>query len=331
MRKKLNFIIIFMMAVVVLYFSFRENYETTIDLIVNANAWFLLLAFGFFLYFLYLRSNIFYRLVRNHKPDYSKWEAFRTTLAVQFFQGITPFSSGGQPYEVYALSKQKIKTTTASNISIQHFIMYQIALVFLGMIAIVSNYFLVILKEDIFLGKLVTIGFIINLVVILVLFSVSFFKKLNTFIICKFIKLLCKIKIVKNYEETQNYIQGHINEFHEGAEKLLENKHTFFKGILINIFGLIIFYLVPLTIIFSFGVFMSINVFEAIIVTAYVMLIGSFVPLPGGSGGLEYSFIAFYAMFIPPGTAVAAMILWRLITYYLGLIFGSVATNLIKE
>ena len=75
----------------------------------------------------------------------------------------------------------------------------------------------------------------------------------------------------------------------------------------------------------------SLNVFTAIITSAYVMLIGSFVPIPGGSGGLEYGFVAFFGYFLQvSGKLTALMILWRLVTYYLGIIAGAIIMN-IKE
>lgn len=60
------------------------------------------------------------------------------------------------------------------------------------------------------------------------------------------------------------------------------------------------------------------------------MLIGSFVPIPGGTGGLEYGFIQFYGNFVTGSTLNVIMILWRFVTYYFGMIVGAVAVN-IKE
>ena len=83
-------------------------------------------------------------------------------------------------------------------------------------------------------------------------------------------------------------------------------------------------------ILFAMGDFTSVNLFLTIITSAYVMLIGSFVPIPGGSGGLEYGFIAFFGNFVSGGKLTAAMLIWRFITYYLGIIAGAVIMN-IKE
>ena len=68
----------------------------------------------------------------------------------------------------------------------------------------------------------------------------------------------------------------------------------------------------------------------SIVACSYVMLIGSFVPIPGGTGGIEYGFTKFYGNFVTGSTLSVIMILWRAITYYFGLILGAIVVN-IKE
>ena len=58
---------------------------------------------------------------------------------VLFFHGVTPFSGGGQPMEVYFLHKEKIGVTKSTNITLQNFIIYQIALVLVGVFALMYN------------------------------------------------------------------------------------------------------------------------------------------------------------------------------------------------
>ena len=58
------------------------------------------------------------------------------------------------------------------------------------------------------------------------------------------------------------------------------------------------------------------------------MLIGSFVPIPGGTGGLEYGFTQFFGNFISSSKLMAIMLTWRFVTYYLGLFVGAIAVNI---
>lgn len=53
-----------------------------------------------------------------------------------------------------------------------------------------------------------------------------------------------------------------------------------------------------------------------------VDLASSFIPLPGGTGMNEVSFLAIFAPYFTGGSIVWAMLLWRFFTYYLYLILG---------
>ena len=101
--------------------------------------------------------------------------------------------------------------------------------------------------------------------------------------------------------------------------------------ILANFIGLVCLYLVPLAILYATGDYTSFNGLQSVVASAYVMLIGSFVPIPGGTGGLEYGFINFYGNFIKGSVLTAIMITWRFITYYIPMIIGAIAVNAKKR
>ena len=72
------------------------------------------------------------------------------------------------------------------------------------------------------------------------------------------------------------------------------------------------------------GEFNAFNPGIAIVTSAYIMVIGSFVPIPGGTGGLEFGFVQFYGHFVTGSTLSAMMLVWRFITYYFGMIVGAI-------
>ena len=112
---------------------------------------------------------------------------------------------------------------------------------------------------------------------------------------------------------------------------LLKNKKQFLGILLLNFIGLCLNYLVPLAILYSIGDYQSFGVFECIISSAYVLLMGSFIPLPGGTGGLEYGFIFFFGNFLTGSKLTALMLLWRFVTYYFVMILGAVLLNIRKK
>ena len=274
------------------------------------------------------KSISLYHLIRKFHKQYSMKKAFKLTLTTQFLNGVTPFSTGGQPFQIYILKKDGIRLGDGANIIMQNFIVYQIALVLLGIIAITYNFIFHVFPESGLLRDLTTIGFLINTLVTVGLFVIAFAKKFNQFIIKKLVSLLYKLHIVKNKETTMDKMSDSIENFHDGAKLLMSDQKSFVYNIFLNFLSLICLYLVPLTIAYSMGVFDSFTGIESIVSSAYVMLIGAFVPIPGGTGGLEYSYMAFYGNFLKGSILNASMIMWRFLTYYLGMIIGAITLNL---
>lgn len=324
----LNIIILIVITGLVLYFSLKDDFEAIIERIVNINIWYLLLAFIMIFIYWFLRSLALHKFTKKFKKDNKYASSLQCMLRTQFFNAITPFSTGGQPYQIYYLTKSGLSPTLATNIIIQNFIVYQIALVFLGIMAVLANFIFHIFNEVSLLQHLVLIGFLANTIVIIILFIVSFSKKLNKKIITIGITILTKLHLVKDKEKKLQEWYEYINKFHAGAKVLLTDKWEFCKTIIYNVVALSCLYAIPVVLLYSMGDFNSYNILIAIVTSAYVMLIGSFVPIPGASGGLEYGFMSFYGNFIGGAKLKAIMLLWRFVTYYFGLIVGSVALNI---
>lgn len=326
LKRVISFIIIAIITSLVLYFSLKDDYKNIIHEIKTINKlWFLVAFIMMFMYWL-IKALVRKKLVSKFNKNYKFIDSFKLSLQLNFFNGVTPFATGGEPYEVYSLTKHGIKGTDSTNIMIQNFITYQIALVLLGMIAIITNQFVHIFPSG-FLTYLITIGFTINFLVIVFLFVITFGKKIDKFIMKIIVFILSKFKIVKNKENTLEKFHNYLEEFHEGATILLKDKKTFIKMIMLQFLSLSIFYLIPLILLYGMGDYSSLNGYKSIIISAYVMLIGSFVPIPGGTGGLEYGFIAFYGNFIKGSKLNAIMLLWRFITYYFGIMLGAIVLN----
>ncbi len=327
LKSKISILLLILVTIGVLYFALKDDFYDIIHTIFEINIFWLLVALFLIFGYWYMKSLVLYQTVRHFKNDYKMTQAFRNILLTQFFNGITPFASGGQPFQIYSLKKDGIRYTDGTNIIIQDFIVYQIALVVLGIIAIVSNHFCHFYPEVGLLKHLVTLGFIINTFVIVVLFVVAFAKKINYFIVEKIIQFLGKIKLIKEPGKTKEKWKEYISRFHGGAVILMKDKTHFLKLILWSFLALVSLYLIPMVILFGLGDYHSLSGVITVITSAYVMLVGSFVPIPGGTGGLEYSFMAFYGNFIHGSVLKAVMLIWRFITYYFGIMIGILALN----
>ena len=79
------------------------------------------------------------------------------------------------------------------------------------------------------------------------------------------------------------------------------------------------------------GDFTSLNIADTLTASAYIYLVGAFVPIPGASGGIEYGFTRFFGNFIAKNKISAVLLIWRFITYYLAVALGGIIFSLEKK
>ena len=193
----------------------------------------------------------------------------------------------------------------------------------------IYNMFFNLFPTDHLIKKLVILGFMINVVVLIVTYIISFGTKVNKFILEKGIKIASKIKLVKNEETTRMKLKKHFDSFHENAIELKKEKNKFIWYIMINTLSLFVLYSMPFII--TIGLGEKITLINTIVATAYIMIIGSFVPIPGGTGGIEYGFIFFFSYFIKGSILNAIMLVWRFVSYYMGMILGAIALAIYRK
>ena len=315
-----NILILIGLTVLILYFVMRDNFSSIMYQLGQANILWIIVATLLFYFSLYLKSLAFAGITHEFAPKYPLFEIIRLQLATQFFNGITPLATGAHPIVALWLNKKGVDGPSSLNIVVQDFITYQIALIILGLYAITFNFVFHMFPANSILKHLVTIGFIVNFLVIILLYAISLNPKFNKIVTNLFVKILSKIKLVKDKDKTIAKWEEYIDNFSIGAETLLHKKNLFIKTILLNILSLIVQFSIPLIISYSLSV-TSLSLNESIISNIYLMLIGAFIPIP-----VEYTFLQFFGNFIKNYAVLSAvLILWRSVTYYFVLIVSSFA------
>ena len=325
MKKKfiINFFIILIVLILVLYFSLKDNYREIINYISNINLFWLFVSIAILLLYRVIVGLCSYKVVLINNANVNFGKMVQINFIIPFFHGITPFSGGGQPMEIYYLHNEGVSKTKSTNIVLQNFILYQIALIVVSLLAVICNQIFELFPKDDFMRRLVLLGFLINFLVLLISLVAGFYKKLTSYIVKKIITFLNKIKIIKDVDGTLNKFNNYIDNFYNNANLLKKNKKQVCYVILLHMISLILLYSIPYTIILGMGL-KDINYIYILIATTYVMIIGSFVPIPGGTGGIEYGFMYFCGLIISGSVLTAVMLMWRFITYYLAMIIGAI-------
>ena len=323
---KKNTIILLLITIIILYIVLKDDWNNILITLKSMNIKFILMAFLAFLISVSIKGFSNY-LIINNKEKISISEAIKHNIIIQFFNGITPFSTGGQPMEIYMITEHGIPLAKATNYSVQSFIFYQLALVICGILAVIYNFIFRIFPKVKYLKLLVFLGFAINLFVAIILLLIGNSQKITKKICNISIKLCHKFKIKVN----ENEIKEKFNDLYISFTELSKNKKLTIIGIILNILSLLFLYIIPLFIVFSMGDFTSLNIADTLTASAYIYLVGAFVPIPGASGGIEYGFTRFFGNFIAKNKISAVLLIWRFITYYLAVALGGIIFSLEKK
>lgn len=328
---KINGIILFVVTAAILIYVLKDNFTQTINIISSANLLWILIATTLYVIAFSVETMVLRKLIKQYKKDYSLLSTFKLTIMTKFFNGITPFSAGGRPLQLIEFKKRDIKISDGTNIVVQQFIVFEISFIILAGISFILDYIFNFFSYVPILDKLTKIGFLINIAILGIAFLLSLSKKLNKKIVKAIVLLLSGLKIVKNKEEQLEKWEATCNEYYDGFNSFRNNRQTVWKCILLELIALMIEYMIPLCIFKSLGPTINLNIISCLVASVFVYMSGCYIPIPGGTGGMEYGFMNYFANFTGVFLISPALILWRFITYYLPTLIGGIAFNINKK
>lgn len=327
---KRNIAILVIVSLIIMYFILKDDYIEIIHNLSKVNIVFILVAILFMFLYVLFQSFSMHIYLKVIDKDYKFLDTFILMSSALFFNAITPFSSGGQPFQIYLLNKQGIKVSEAMNVLLQNFFSYQLALTILGTLSIIINNFLNIIPNTSLLKHIVIVGFIVNVLVLLLIVYLGKAKNLNTKVFNKIFNFIFNLKILRKKADLKEKTINKIDEFYNSNVYFKGERFILLKTISLNMISLLVFYCIPFLIFKSLNI-INVDVLDSLICTSYTYFVGSFVPIPGGTGGLEYAFIEFFRVFSSSAIISTCMILWRFITYYLSMILGALSLLFIRK
>ena len=323
-----NSILLLLITAVVVVFVLKDDFPDIMKSVMNSNLLYLVIALFIFALGLLFEAKAYQEIIEEYNHSYTLWQAYKMLIITKFFNGITPFSSGGQPMQVDLLKRDGIRITKATNIIIQNFIIYQAALVTVGVFAVAVNHFNPIFEATL-LKHLVRVGFIMNTLVMIGLVIISVSSRFNHFILRKTIWLLDKLHLIKGADKVLARWEERVNDFHEGTDYLKRNPFLCVRTYFYNIIYLVLVYSMPFFVILGLnhGSMEDVTVLKVIVANAYVAIMGAFVPIPGASGGIEFGYFKFFGNFVKGPILKASLLLWRTISYYIPMVVCGILFN----
>jgi uncharacterized protein (TIRG00374 family) len=235
-----------------------------------------------------------------------------------YYDNITPFAVGGQPFQVHYLTQKKLSAHEALGAVMLTFFLQQLVFV------LISPYFLfrgmlltdtpAVVKVFMWIGY----GFFTCIPSMVVL--MTFKPPVAMAIVNFFLRVLKKLRILKNTDKLSARITGSLNSYRSTILSFWKHKLSLIVVFLMSVIQYAIYFSIPYVVCRALGASAAdtVNLFSQMVMIHFAITI---VPTPGNSIAAEFSF---YAVFLSAlGSFVFfGVLLWRILIFYIYLLQG---------
>lgn len=316
----LNFLLIIGLTVLVLWLALKDNYEEVLGAISQMNGLFLAVILSWGILYTVVWGFVYFVLGKKYVSNYSLWKGIVVAFTGTFFSGITPSSTGGQFAQAYILKKQGIKVSDGASLLWADFIIYQTTMMIYVTVLFLLKYQYYVSQSAWF--NLIMLGYVINAIVILALYTMALFPNVYVTLSGAIIKVLARLRIIKDPQKKMDSLMLQMKSFTVEIKALSKDKKRILLCALINVLRLTLLYSQPFLVAWGLGIELPLaTVIDVIALSSFVTIANSFIPIPGASGGTEFVFsLLFYSLM--KNLTSAVMVLWRFSTYHIVLFFG---------
>ena len=245
------------------------------------------------------------------EKNFSIFRALKYTAIGVFFSAITPAATGGQPVEIYYMSKDGIKPSNGTMAMLMQLCAFQISTIGLSIICALLNLHLL-------QGNLIwfyILGIVLNGTALTIMLLSVFSKKITRKLVDILIKIIKKLK-TRNYELKIQKLEEEYEQYTKSAVFVKTHKKEFLKSLLRVTIQTAIFHSIPYFIYRAFNL-NELTILNLFTMQAILYTTVSSIPLPGAIGISETLFLKLYGSAFGESILSGAMLLYRFVSFYL--------------
>lgn len=261
--------------------------------------------------------------------------SYKTSAIGKYYEAITPLSAGGQPSQILYLAKRRVSPGVAASVPLIRVMLINFATIIISTILFVfvvpkieaTNSFMSILYG--LLKILAYVGLVINSFFLLIIVIIASSKTLGRNFARNLLRIGAKLRLVKDYRESYKKLMKQVAEYQNSVAYL--KKHIGLSIGLVLLITVEIVALASVPFVVSMGLtnvhFWSTNqffefYFECLAKYYICYMASSYIPLPGGTGMMEISFVILFSSVIGSNFVVWAFLIWRVLSYYILIVQG---------
>ena len=316
------------------------------DIIARMNWWYLLVAVLLCVLMFATDTLKYTLLTRSYGYKLGIAKDMKVALIGKYYEAITPFSTGGQPMQIYYFYKNGIPGTKSTSVTMVKYAVQMLAVTVACAVIMGAGMGALDMVEETAVRNTILIcgwvGFGINAFIPVFVTFIVFCPRPVTWLINLFIRLLYKTRIVKNAEKLESAIRKWMDDFAIFSQFIYKKPLTFLLLFLLCLCEPLLEFSMPYFLLVAMcgGEIMGLSggalFFAVMALSMYATYSAAFIPTPGNSGAVETVFMLAF-------TAIADSVLfwyvlaWRFLLYYSYILIGfgtniyDVAARIVRE
>lgn len=319
-----------------------------LDVIKNQGTkmWWLLGGLGVYVLYMFVQTLMYFVLIKDITGKKRWGLAYDVAVVGKYYDNVTPFAVGGQPMQIVRLTQNGVSAGTSTSIPIIKMILNSAVNMLLAVLFFVFGVPKIPVSDglnNLLLTLLIILG-VIGLVVTIIIVLFTFLMGTGGLVTRSFISGLLrigyKLGIVKNYRQTLKKTLDQVTEYKLSFKFMWKNKRTLLKMIILSVFECLSYASMAYFVAKAFvdSTELSHGMFLIVCLSQYYIcsMASCFLPLPGGTGLMEISFIFLFGIMVGD-SIVWALLAWRILSYYMILVHGfthelvHITKNIIKS
>lgn len=308
----------------ILFTSNRElNFENIKDFILRCNPWLIVAAFVCMLLFIAFEGLSLHLTSRRlgYKPKL--FSSMVYSSADIYYSAITPSASGGQPASAYYMVKDGMDAGATTFTLVFNLIAYTAAILVIGVLAFIFRPRM-FPHFEFFVKFLIIAGIVLQTLLLGFFIACMWCHKAVLKAGNGLISLLARMKIVKNTEKWRGKLTDEVEKYRLSFMEIRKHRALFFQALLLNVAQRVSQVLI--TCFVCTAADPDASFVDLFAMQAFVLLGYNSIPLPGGVGAFEYLYLNIYTLRFDNTFIVVAMMVTRVISYYLCMALSGVVT-----
>ena len=288
---------------------------TLIPMIIKlVNKKFIFIGFLIMVLYIILECTIINILIKTIQKTKVRFLAVKIAMMGFYYNLVTPFASGSQPMQIYALNKYDINLSKSIAIVTNKTVLFQTVVTIYSAVIIFLN--IDVLKNELpSILVLMSIGMVMNIVSLLGGMLIVLSPNTMKIIVKVIVNILYRLKIFKSLNKKIHTINRFIDEYSYSIKLFIKNKKALCLSIILTIIQLTVFFSISYCVYKAFNL-NGLSLFDVLALQVFLYMSVSPIPTPGNVGANEVAFLTIFSNVFPGNIIGYSVFLYSIYVYY---------------